>query len=84
MLPTDLTVSAVVEQDGHFLIVEERASGVIVLNQPGGHIESGESPEEAVAGAAAVAASPPINALSPSPDPPAICISPVMILPTTS
>lgn len=47
MLPTDLTVSAVVENDGQFLIVEERSSGVIVLNQPGGHIESGESPEEA-------------------------------------
>ena len=47
MLPTDLTVSTVVEKDGRFLIVEERASGVIVLNQPGGHIESGESPEQA-------------------------------------
>ena len=47
MLPTDLTVSSVVEKDGHFLIVEERASGLVVLNQPGGHIEAGESPEEA-------------------------------------
>ena len=46
-MPTDLTVSAVVENDGHFLIVEERSSGMIVLNQPGGHIESGESPEQA-------------------------------------
>lgn len=49
MLPTDLTVSAVVERDGRFLIVEERASGIIVITQPGGHIESGESPEQAVA-----------------------------------
>ena len=48
MLPTDLTVSAVVERDGQFLIVEERSSGVVVLNQPGGHIEAGESPEQAV------------------------------------
>jgi len=48
VLPTDLTVSAVVEQDGKFLIVEERSSGVVVVNQPGGHIESGESPEQAV------------------------------------
>ena len=47
MIPTDLTVSVVVENDGQFLIVEERSSGVIVLNQPGGHIESGESPEQA-------------------------------------
>ena len=47
MLPTDLTVSAVVERDGHFLMIEERASGVIVVNQPGGHIEAGESPEQA-------------------------------------
>lgn len=31
MLPTDLTVSAVVEQDGRYLVVEERASGVVVL-----------------------------------------------------
>ena len=29
-------------------MVEERASGVIVLTQPGGHIESGESPQDAV------------------------------------
>jgi 8-oxo-dGTP pyrophosphatase MutT (NUDIX family) len=47
VLPTDLTVSSVVEKDGKFLIIEERSSGVIVVNQPGGHIESGESPEEA-------------------------------------
>ena len=47
MTPTDLTVSAIVENDGQFLIVEERSSGVIVFNQPGGHIESGESPEQA-------------------------------------
>lgn len=47
MLPTDLTVSVVVENDGQFLIVEERSSGVIVLTQPGGHIESGESAEQA-------------------------------------
>ncbi len=49
MLPTDLTVSAVVEQDGKFLVVEERSSGIVVINQPGGHIEAGESPKQAVA-----------------------------------
>ena len=48
MLPTDLTVSAVVEDAGRFLIIEERSSGVIVINQPGGHIEAGETPEQAV------------------------------------
>ena len=48
MLPTDLTVSAVIEQDDRFLMIEERSSGVIVVTQPGGHIETGESPEEAV------------------------------------
>jgi phosphatase NudJ len=47
VLPTDLTVSAVVEQDGTFLIVEERSSGALVFTQPGGHIEASESPEEA-------------------------------------
>jgi ADP-ribose pyrophosphatase YjhB (NUDIX family) len=49
VLPTDLTVCAVVERNDRFLIVEERSSGVIVITQPGGHIETGESPEEAVA-----------------------------------
>ena len=48
MYPTDLTVSAVVEDDGRYLLVEEHAMGQVVLNQPGGHIETGESPEEAV------------------------------------
>jgi 8-oxo-dGTP pyrophosphatase MutT (NUDIX family) len=48
VLPTDLTVAAVVPRDGHYLIVEERASGVVVVTQPGGHIEAGESPEQAV------------------------------------
>lgn len=47
MLPTDLTVAALVEKDERFLIVEERSSGVLVFTQPGGHIESGESPEDA-------------------------------------
>ncbi len=48
MYPTDLTVSAVVENDGRFLLVEESAMGQRVISQPGGHIESGESPEQAV------------------------------------
>ena len=48
MYPTDLTVAAVVDLDGRFLLVEEQAMGRNVLSQPGGHIEAGESPEEAV------------------------------------
>lgn len=48
MYPTDLTVSAVIERDGRYLLVEEFAMGAVVLNQPGGHIEAGESPEQAV------------------------------------
>lgn len=48
MYPTDLTVSAVVEHEGRYLLVEELAMGRVVLNQPGGHIEAGESPEQAV------------------------------------
>lgn len=48
MLPTDLTVAAVVPEAGRYLIVEERASGMVVVTQPGGHIEANESPDEAV------------------------------------
>ena len=48
MLPTDLTVAAVVYKDGQYLIVEERAMNRVVFSQPGGHIEAGESPEDAV------------------------------------
>jgi len=47
VLPTDLTVAAVVARNDEFLIIEERASGSIVINQPSGHIEVGESPEQA-------------------------------------
>ena len=36
-----------VERDGRFLVVEERASGAVVITQPGGHLESGETPEAA-------------------------------------
>jgi ADP-ribose pyrophosphatase YjhB (NUDIX family) len=48
MYPTDLTVSAVVDLDGRFLLVEEQAMSRKVLSQPGGHIEAGETPEQAV------------------------------------
>lgn len=48
MHATDLTVAAVVDVDGRFLLIEEKAMGRRVLTQPGGHIEAAESPEQAV------------------------------------
>jgi 8-oxo-dGTP pyrophosphatase MutT (NUDIX family) len=45
----DVTVAAVVERGGKFLFVEERASGRVVLNQPAGHLETGETLFDAVA-----------------------------------
>ena len=48
MQATDLTVAAIVENEDRFLLVEEYASNRRVLSQPGGHIEAGESPEQAV------------------------------------
>ncbi len=44
----DVTVAAIVEQSGRFLMVEELVGGLRVLNQPAGHIEHGESLVEAV------------------------------------
>jgi len=44
----DVTVAAIAERDGRFLFVEERASGRIVLNQPAGHLEDGETLLDAV------------------------------------
>lgn len=38
----DLTVAAVVEQNGKFLLVEERVGNRMVFNQPAGHVERGE------------------------------------------
>jgi ADP-ribose pyrophosphatase YjhB (NUDIX family) len=38
-----VTVAAVIERDGRFLLVEEEADGRIVLNQPAGHLDAGES-----------------------------------------
>jgi 8-oxo-dGTP pyrophosphatase MutT (NUDIX family) len=38
----DITVAAVVEQEGRFLCVEERINGRRVFNQPAGHVEHGE------------------------------------------
>jgi 8-oxo-dGTP pyrophosphatase MutT (NUDIX family) len=43
-----VTVAAVVEQNDKFLLVEELISGQRVLNQPAGHLESGEGLQTAV------------------------------------
>jgi len=47
-LKLDLTVAAIAEDSGRFLFVQERAARRVVLNQPAGHVESGESLVEAV------------------------------------
>ncbi|MCZ7565492.1 MAG: NUDIX hydrolase [Burkholderiales bacterium] len=44
-----VTVAAVVEREGRFLLVEELANGVAVFNQPAGHWERGETLAEACA-----------------------------------
>ncbi|TQV65545.1 MAG: NUDIX hydrolase [Halothiobacillaceae bacterium] len=41
------TVAALLEQDGRYLLVEERIKGELRLNQPAGHLEEGESLIEA-------------------------------------
>ena len=43
----DVTVATVVVQDGKLLMVEERAQGRLVFNQPAGHLEPDESLQEA-------------------------------------
>ena len=44
-----VTVAAVIEKDGRFLLVEEEVDGRRVLNQPAGHLDPGESLLAAVA-----------------------------------
>ena len=41
------TVAVVVPREDRFLMVEEHSEGAVVLNQPAGHIEEGESILEA-------------------------------------
>ncbi len=37
------TVAAVIERDGRYLLVEERTSSGLMLNNPAGHLDPGES-----------------------------------------
>ncbi|MFC7289810.1 NUDIX hydrolase [Herminiimonas glaciei] len=43
-----VTVAAIIERDGHFLLVEEETSEGVRFNQPAGHLDPHESLEEAV------------------------------------
>ncbi len=44
----EITVAALAEAEGRFLLVEENIDGRLVLNQPAGHLERGETLLEAV------------------------------------
>ena len=45
----NVTVAAVIEQDGRFMLVEEETSAGLMLNTPAGHLDPGESPLEGCA-----------------------------------
>jgi 8-oxo-dGTP pyrophosphatase MutT (NUDIX family) len=44
----NVTVAAVIERDGRFLLIEEETSDGVRLNQPAGHLDPHESLEQAV------------------------------------
>jgi len=39
----NVTVAAIIEQDGKFLLVEEETADGVMFNQPAGHLENGET-----------------------------------------
>ncbi|RZL42890.1 MAG: NUDIX hydrolase [Variovorax sp.] len=45
----NVTVAAVIEREGRFLLVEEHTSAGLKLNTPAGHLDPGESPAEGCA-----------------------------------
>ena len=45
---TSVTVAAIVEREGRYLLVEEHTADGLRLNNPAGHLDPGESPLEAV------------------------------------
>jgi 8-oxo-dGTP pyrophosphatase MutT (NUDIX family) len=45
---TSVTVAAIVQRDGRYLLVEEHTPDGLMLNNPAGHLDPGESPLEAV------------------------------------
>jgi 8-oxo-dGTP pyrophosphatase MutT (NUDIX family) len=44
-----VTVAAIIERDGRFLLVEEETAEGLKLNNPAGHLDPGESPAEGCA-----------------------------------
>ncbi len=46
-LTVHLTVATVVHRDGQFLMVRERDGDRVVINQPAGHVEPGETLQQA-------------------------------------
>ena len=44
-----VTVAAIIERDGRFLLVEEETTEGLKLNNPAGHLEPGETPAEGCA-----------------------------------
>lgn len=44
-----VTVAAIIEREGRYLLVEEHTPEGLRLNNPAGHLDPGESPEQAVA-----------------------------------
>ena len=49
MWKPNVTVAAVIEREGRFLLVEEETADGIRVNQPAGHLDHGESLVDAVA-----------------------------------
>ncbi len=43
------TVAAIIERDGRYLLIEEHTPEGLRLNNPAGHLDPGESPEQGVA-----------------------------------
>lgn len=43
-----VTVAAIIERKGRYLLVEEHTPEGLFLNNPAGHLEQGESPQQAV------------------------------------
>ncbi len=45
----NVTVAAIIEQGGRFMLVEEETADGLKLNNPAGHLDPGESPQDACA-----------------------------------